>query len=178
MSEVTIRFRPDGASNGFGRRVAGDVRARRGDEGARRRRPRARSREERATADWQVDLAPYALLEQSQQTRPTGRVDHTFVYERAARLGEARIRLRLTVAGDELIEVAPYVHVPESFERRFRELRSANDTIAGIAGVAAGLLYGLGGCILGVLWLARQHWLVGASGARRRFRRRRTDGAR
>ena len=44
---------------------------------------RARSAEERATADWKFDLAPYALLEQSQQTRPAGRVDHTFVYERA-----------------------------------------------------------------------------------------------
>jgi hypothetical protein len=52
------------------------------------------------------------------------------------------------------------VHVPESFDRRFRELRSTNDTIAGIAGIAAGLLYGLGGCILGVLWLARSHWLA------------------
>ncbi len=116
--------------------------------------------EERAKADWQLDLAPYRLLEQSQQTRPAGRVDHTFVYERGEQLGEARIRMRLGVAGDELVEIAPYVHVPESFERRFRELRSANDAIAGFASVAAGLLYGLGGCILGVLWLGRKHWLV------------------
>jgi hypothetical protein len=100
------------------------------------------------------------LLEQSQQTRPGGRIDHTFVYQRAEMLGEARIRLRLMVAGDELTEIAPYVHLPESYERRFRELRSANDTIAGVAGLSAGLLYGLGGCILGVLWLARQHWLA------------------
>ena len=121
---------------------------------------RARSAKSGRRADWKFDLAPYALLEQSQQTRPTGRVDHSFVYQRAEALGEARIRLRLTVAGDELIEIAPYVHVPESFERRFRELRSTNDTIAGIAGIAAGLLYGLGGCILGVLWLARTHWLA------------------
>ena len=96
---------------------------------------RARSAEERAAADWKFDLKPYALLEQSQQTRPGGRIDHTFVYQRAEMLGEARIRLRLTVAGDELIEIAPYVHLPESLERRFRELRSANDTIAGVAGI-------------------------------------------
>jgi hypothetical protein len=113
-----------------------------------------------AKTDWRFDLAPYTLLEQSQQVRATGRVDHAFVYQRPEALGEARFRVRLSVAGDDLVEIAPYVHVPESFDRRFRELRSTNDTIAGIAGISAGLLYGLGGCILGVLWLGRTHWLL------------------
>ena len=159
VNEATIRFRPDGASNGFVRRLP-EAYVR--DEATKALDPAAARAlgEERAKADWNLDLAPYALLEQSQQTRPAGRVDHTFVYERAETLGDARIRLRLTVAGDELVEIAPYVHVPESFERRFRELRSANDTIAGIAGMSAGLLYGIGGCVLGVLWLARKHWLA------------------
>ncbi len=158
VNEVTLRFRPDGASNGFGRRVPETYVRDAASKALSAAAARALA-EERATADWKFDLKPYALLEQSQQTRPAGRVDHTFVYQRDEKLGEARIRLRLTVAGDELTEIAPYVYVPESFERRFRELRSANDTIAGVAGLAAGLLYGLGGCILGVLWLGRQHWL-------------------
>jgi hypothetical protein len=75
--------------------------------------------EERASSEWKVDLAPYKLLEQSQQTRTSGRVDHVFVYERAEKLGEARVRMRLGVAGDELTEIAPYVYIPESFDRRF-----------------------------------------------------------
>jgi hypothetical protein len=159
VNEVTIRFRPDGAPNGFSRRVP-ETYVRDAATKALSA-PAARAlAEDRAAADWKLDLAPYVLLEASQQTRPAGRVDHTFVYQRAETLGAARIRLRLTVAGDELTEIAPYVHIPESFERRFRELRSANDTIAGIASLSAGLLYGLGGCILGVLWLARRHWLV------------------
>ena len=159
VDEVTIRFKPDGAPNGFGRRVP-EAYVR--DAATKALAPAAARAlaEARAGAEWQVDFAPYTILEQSQRARATGRVDHTFVYERVEKLGDARIRLRLTVAGDELVEVAPYVHVPESFERRFRELRSANETIAGIAGVSAGLLYGLGGCVLGVLWLARKHWLV------------------
>ncbi|MEO8306204.1 MAG: type II CAAX endopeptidase family protein [Betaproteobacteria bacterium] len=159
VNEVVIRFKPDGASNGFGRRLpeayVRDEATKALDAAAARK-----LAEDRATADWKFDLAPYALLEQSTQTRPAGRVDHAFVYERAERLGDARIRVRLTVAGDELVEIAPYVHIPEAFERRFRELRSANDTIAGFASVAGGLIYGLGGCILGVLWLGRKHWLV------------------
>lgn len=159
VHEATIRLRPDGAADGFSRRVP-EAWVR--DEARRALEPAAARAlaEERATREWAVDLAPYALLEQSQQTRPTGRVDHAFVYERAERIGEARLRLRLAVAGDELVEVARHVHVPESFERRFRELRSANDTIAGAAALAAGLFYGIGGCIVGVLWLARRHWLV------------------
>ena len=36
-------------------------------------------------------------------------------------------------------------YVPESFQRRYREMRSTNDTIASVATVAAGLLYGLAG---------------------------------
>jgi hypothetical protein len=159
VNEVTLRFRPDGAPNGFARRVPEAYVRDAASKALSAAAARALA-EERAAADWKLDLAPYTLLEQSQQTRPAGRVDHAFVYQRAEKLGEARIRLRLTVAGDELTEIAPYVHIPESFERRFSELRSANDTIAGIAGLSAGLLYGLGGCILGVLWLARAHWLV------------------
>ena len=103
---------------------------------------------------------PIALLEQSQQTQIAGRVDHSFTYERPEPLGEARIRLMLVVAGDELIGIAPFVHLPESFGRRYQELRSANNLIANLASVSAGVLYGIGGCILAVLWLARKHWLV------------------
>jgi hypothetical protein len=38
--------------------------------------------EERGKSDWGMDLKPYTLLEQSQQVRATGRVDHAFVYQR------------------------------------------------------------------------------------------------
>ena len=42
----------------------------------------------------------------------------------------AAIRLRLGVTGDELTELTHFVHVPEAFERRFQEMRFANNTIA------------------------------------------------
>src|SRR5262249_3216722 len=117
--------------------------------------------EDKARADWGVDLASYKLLEETQQRRVTGRIDHTFVYERTSgNLGELKFRLRLTVTADALTEVTYFTQIPESFERRFVELRSANNTIAGAAGILAGALYGLGGCILGVLWLLRRNWLV------------------
>ncbi len=159
-TEVVVRFRPDGAPYGFSKRlpelfVPVDPAGLALDRNAARR-----LAEEHARADWAVAFEPLRLLEETQQTRTTGRVDHTFVYERTARtIADARFRLRLTVTGDALTEVTHYVHVPESFDRRFQELRSSNNTIASVASLAAGVLYGLGGCILGVLWLLRQRAL-------------------
>ena len=138
-TEATVRFRPDGAPIGFARRLpetfvpadpAGLALDRSCGAGARRA---------RARADWGVDFGAYRLLEATQQTRTTGRVDHAFVYERTRRahLADSRFRLRLAVAGNVLTEVTPFVYVPESFDRRFRELRSANNAIAGAASIAA-----------------------------------------
>jgi hypothetical protein len=159
IDETVIRFRPDGAPNGFARRVA-ETYVR---DPATKALPVATARalaEERAHDDWGIDFARYRFLEQSQQTQKNDRVDHSFVYERPEQLGEARVRLRLVVAGDELMAVMPFVFIPEAFGRRFQELRSANNLIANIASASAGVLYGLGGTILGVLWLLRRHWLV------------------
>jgi hypothetical protein len=155
-TEATIRFRPDGTRDGFVEKlpekfVPADPAGLALTESA------ARSvAEERARVDWGVDLGAYRLLEHTQQTRTTGRVDHAFVYQRTSgNIADSRFRLRLAVTGDMLTEVTPYVHVPESFERRYTELRSANNTIANSATLAAGILYGIGGCIFGTLWLLR-----------------------
>jgi hypothetical protein len=160
-TEAIVRFRPDGAPMGFVLRlpetfVPADPTGLALDRGA------AQALAERnARADWGVDLGAYRLLEATLQTRTTGRADHVFVYERTeGHLADSRFRLRLAVAGNVFSELTPFVFVPESFERRFRELRSANNAIAGAASIAAALLYGIGGCVLGVLWLARQRFLL------------------
>jgi hypothetical protein len=159
VEEATVRFRPDGTLDGFTHRLPEsyvhnpDTRALDATAALELARTRARD-------VWGVDFGPYRLLEQSQTTLPSGRVDHAFVFERDETLADARIRLRLAVAGDELTGITPYVHVPERFERRFQELRSANDTIASVASIAAGVLYGLGGCVFGTLWLLRRRRLL------------------
>ncbi|HSQ80061.1 MAG TPA: type II CAAX endopeptidase family protein, partial [Casimicrobiaceae bacterium] len=158
IDETVIRLRPDGRPDGFERRLP-ETYVR---DPARKALAEAEARtiaEQGARDDFHVDLSAYRFLEHSQQTEPGGRVDHSFTYERPEALGEARVRLRLVVSGDELTGVTPFVHVPESFDRRFAELRSTNDLIANLAALSAGILYGIGGCVLGVLWLARRHWL-------------------
>jgi len=155
-AEARIRFRPDGTPYGFVLQVPETQPGPALDSEA------ARSLgEERARADWGVDFSAWTLLERSQQTQPNGRVDHAFVYERAREtLGDARFRMTLTVAGDRLSGLLNYVHVPEAFGRRFQELRAANNNIAQVASLVAGLLYGIGGCVLGALWLTRKRALL------------------
>src|SRR5258708_5923874 len=138
IEEAQVRFRPDGAVDGFTRKVA-ETYVR--DAASQALDPQAALELARVRAhdDWGVDLNPYHLLDQAQETRLSGRVDHQFVFERDEHFGDARIRLRLNVSGDALTGIAPFVHVPEKFERRFQELRSANNTIANFADIAAGL---------------------------------------
>jgi hypothetical protein len=155
-AEVRVRFKPDGSTYGFARTIPEDAPGAALDSAAARAIAEARAR-----ADWGIDLAPYKLLDASQAERPSRRIDHAFVYEREdEKLGDARVRLRLSVSGDVLSEVTHFVHIPEAFWRRYAELRSANNTIANVASLSAGVLYGLGGCILGVLWLMRRRWLL------------------
>ena len=117
--------------------------------------------EESATGTWGVDLGAYELVEESQEERPSGRTDHTFVYERPdVRIGEGLYRLRLVVSGDRFTELTHFVKLPEAFGRRFEEMRSANNGIATGASIAAAILYVIGGCVIGLFMLLRKRWVL------------------
>ena len=136
-NETSVWFTPTGSPYGF-RQILGEDKP-----GASLRRDSAFSvalaglREE-----WAVDLNAYELVDEAENTQPSGRVDHTFTYQRSGfELGKnGFVRLRLTVSGDVLTELRHYVQIPEAFERRFDEMRSANDTIAFSASMGC-LLY-------------------------------------
>src|SRR5215472_11158283 len=155
-AEVRLQFKPDGTPYGFSRKLPESA------PGAALDADAARAiAEKSAHDDWGIDFSRYKLIEQSQAERPSRRVDHALTYEREdEKLGDGRFRLRLIVSGDALSALAHFVFVPEAFGRRYQEMRSANNTIANVAALSAGVLYGLGGCILGVLWLMRQRRLL------------------
>lgn len=162
-AHTTLYFTPQGQPHGFMRHVPEQ------QKGAALAVADARRlAEQKARDDWQTDLAPgrgpWALVQQSLKTRPNGRIDHFFVYERGdirlGKQGEGRVRLQLQVAGDQFAELHHEIKVPESFSRRHEEMRAANNTIASAASLAFGLLYGVGGCMLGALLLWRQGWIV------------------
>ena len=152
VREAEVRFRPDGAPYGFRERLSED------EPGAALDPDAARAIAEGGTgAPWNVALDRYEAVEASEEERPGGRVDHTFVYERTdARAGEGRFRLRLVVSGDRLTELTHLLQVPEAFDRRYEAMRSANEGITIAGTFAMILIYGVGGLGVGLFVLLRQ----------------------
>ena len=153
--EVHVAFTPDGQPEGFVSKLPEAA------PGAALSADAARAiAVATATRDWHVDFDRYRALTASATTQPRGRVDHEFVYERkldgAPSIGDGRLRLRLMVSGDRLTQLQRFVYVPEAFKRRYKTMRTANDNIAQAASVVAGLVYGLGGCLIGLVWLMRR----------------------
>src|SRR5690606_29253719 len=90
----------------------------------------------------------------------SGRADYNFTYEHdSLQVGEARFRLLLTVAGDQLVAVDTFKHIPQAFEQRFGELRALNNYISQVAGFIFAGLFVLGGLVGGGIWLHRRHQL-------------------
>lgn len=148
--ETTLRFTPSGTPYGFTEEWPEDA------PGPALAADSARTvAEARASEQWRVDLSAYEFVSGSREERPNGRIDHTFVYQRPElTLGEnGRYRLRLQVSGDQLSEVEHFVKVPEGFQRRYENMRAANNTIAQGGLIVVGLLYVLGGCLYGLYWL-------------------------
>ena len=152
VREAEVRFRPGGAPYGFRERLSED------DPGAALDADAARAIAENGTGvPWNVALDRYEPVEASQEERPGGRVDHTFVYERTdAQAGEGRFRLRLVVSGDRLTELTHLLQIPEAFDRRYEQMRSANEGITIAGSFAMLLIYGVGGIGVGLFVLLRQ----------------------
>ena len=155
-NETTFRFTPDGKAYGFVEKIKEDA------PGAALAAGAARAiGEEQARAGWNVDLTPFTLVEQGQERRPGGRVDHTLTYERSQPvLGEGRYRLRLVVSGDRLTEVTHLVKIPEAFTRRYDSMRSANEAIGIGSVVGMVLLYVVGGIGVGLFFMLRGRYVL------------------
>jgi len=155
-NEVVFWFKPNGDIYGFDEKIPES------EKGAALSQEDAlKLAEHHAIYNWDVDLEPYKLVEKSKEEQISGRVDHTFVYERTDKsVGEGKFRLRLVVSGDKLTAVDYYVKIPENFDRRYSEMRSANNTIQMISMAAMALIYGLLGVVLGIFFLMRTRRLI------------------
>ncbi len=155
-NETTIRFTPDGTPYGFIEKLKEDA------PGAAIAAADARALAERdAAARWHVDFSQFTLVEQGQERRTGGRVDHTLTYERPSpTLNEGRYRLRLVVSGDRLTEVTPFIQIPEAFSRRYASMRSANEAIGIGSVVGMALLYVLGGIGIGLFFMLRKGYVL------------------
>lgn len=76
------------------------------------------------TGDWSLATSSYATR------KPSDRIDRTYTYEHTqGKVSGAPLRLDVVIAGDLVSAARPYVVIPESFGRRYGEMRSANDLL-------------------------------------------------
>ena len=109
--ELEVRFLADGTPYGYREQLSEDM------PGAALDADTAREIAEGSVGDpWTVDLANYELVESSRLEQPSGRVDHTFVYEHTDReVVEGRFRLSLVVSGDRPTALTHYLQIPGGF---------------------------------------------------------------
>ena len=116
---------------------------------------------QQAQQHWATSFDNYNLVEKSSELLPGGRVDHSFVFEnRKVELGAGRIRLRLTISGDHLSEITHWIKIPETFTRKYQQMRSANQTISGLSTLAMVLILLLMGVLGGLIYLFRKKYLA------------------
>jgi len=154
-NEAKIYFTPQGVPYGFSETIPEN------QPGAALTSDAALAIAQKIAADeWAVQFADYNPPERSQEVKPGGRIDHTFVFERPQHIGEGRYQLTLVVSGDRLTELTRSVKVPEAFTRRYAQMRSVNDSIYMASWSTAAVLYIIGGCFIGLFFLLRQRWVL------------------
>jgi len=144
VREVTVQFTPGGQPRSFAERLSETA------PGAALTEARARAIAEGAAGapPWTLSLTPYRRLPTSRIERPTKRVDYTFGYERTdLTIGEAPVRLFLTVSGDHFSGLSHAVVIPETFDRSYQAMRATNDLVATVDMILVGIL----DCIIGVI---------------------------
>ncbi len=132
--EARVDFAPDGRIIGFERKLAETD-----------RRPTISVDSGQRLAETVLDtwiddrVDRWRLVTSSYETKKTSaRIDRTYTFERIdRRIGGAPIRTDVVIAGDKPARVRPFVEIPQSFRRRYAEMRSANELLALLAGLGA-----------------------------------------
>lgn len=102
----------------------------------------------------------YQPLETRVVHQPTGRADYSFTYEHSSlQVAEARFRLTLKVAGDQVVTLNTFKFIPDGFNQRFDEMRALNHQISQVANYLMLTIMVLGGLLGGGIWLFRRHEL-------------------
>ncbi|MBS2002581.1 MAG: CPBP family intramembrane metalloprotease [Cyanobacteria bacterium SZAS LIN-5] len=88
---------------------------------------------EYAAREMQIDLSDWKLISDEQSRLPR-RIDHTFTWENSKRdLHGGHLQLNAVVSGDRLSKFTYYLHVPDTFQQKFKWLRAQNRALANIS---------------------------------------------
>ena len=130
VHETRVRFAPDGRVTGFWRRLAESDRRPELDSAA------AAARAHDVLVGWMAKRADaWTLVAASRElVTASARVDRRFTFERTGRpVAGAPLRLDVDIAGDLPVGAREYVVIPETFARRYAEMRSSNLLLASLA---------------------------------------------
>lgn len=155
--EALIYFTPDGNPYGFKETLSED------SPGNNISTTQAQSIAESfmTATPWFIPVDAYHIVETSQETYPSGRLDHTFTYERIQeKIGDGFYRLKIVISGDHVSELSHVVKVPDAFKQRYQQMRSANETIASIATIFMLLAYVMGCCFIGLFFLMHENFIL------------------
>lgn len=121
----------------------------------------ARDIAERGARDFMGErFAAYKAYDSKVVRQTSGRIDYSFTYEhQTLKIGEAQFRISIKVAGDKLVTLDTFKHIPEAFDQRFDKMRALNNQISQIANYLMMALLGLGGLVGGGFWLYKHHQL-------------------
>ncbi|MBI2344700.1 CPBP family intramembrane metalloprotease [Candidatus Dependentiae bacterium] len=128
INELFVNFAPDGTLNGFLSKIPEN------QKGAALGKDQALKIALDKASEMHVDMECYCLVEHNMQEQPSGRIDHTFVYERNdIKLGKGLYRIKLKVFGDQFSGLERLVKIPDEFIRRYQQMFADNKLIASVA---------------------------------------------
>lgn len=108
-----------------------------------------------------INLEEYVLVESSQEKKISGRLDHVFVYHnRTKKIGGEPYRLRFTISGNRITEINLSIKIPETFTRRYNDMRSTNKLISFIANSIMLIIYLFCICFISLFYLVRNHAII------------------
>jgi hypothetical protein len=155
IEEAKIQFRPNGSFYGFTQTCAETT-----PGPALTKEEAKKIAEKSAQAIDTIDFSTYVLAEHTQERQTNGRIDHTFCYETInKKIGGAPYTLHLKISGDTLTVLERNLKIPETFKRRYKEMRSFNTSLYYVASFLASVLYLIGGGILGIFYLLRRTYI-------------------
>ncbi len=154
-NEVHIYFTPSGTPYGFKQIISED------HPGQSLSAQQAQAlAQERAQDSWDINFTHYQLIDASQETHQNGRTDHTFIYQRTdKKIGKGFYRLKISVKGNALTQLVHFVKVPDSFVRRYQQMRSANEAISSAGSMLYLFFYLFIGCFISLFFLLRTGWV-------------------
>lgn len=155
IKETFIWFTPDGRLYGFKQKLP------EAEVGNNISKSKAQSVAEQSADSWDVNLKNYKLVEYEEQVRPSKRVDHSFVYERTdVTVGKGLYRVKIVVAGDQLVRVKHFVKIPDEFDRRYAQMRSYNNLLTGYGQGIEFILYLLVLGMFALFFLYKKRYLL------------------